>query len=783
LALFHLPSIFASETGTSCLAMPHKVFISHSSQDQEVADAVRQHLESVGVPCWIAPRDIEPGADWTEGIMRGIASSRTFVLIFSGHANDSDHVRREVGKAFSLHLPVIPFRTEAVEPRDSLGYFLESVHWLDASKPPLEQHLPALTDRVKALLSGGPYSSPREPVPAGGSKPAPSIVAPKLKRRLLALALTVAVAMLAGGVWFFTAKNRTTNASSAIASAAVPPKSIAVLPFDNISPNKDDSYFADGVQDEILNDLAKIAQLTVISRTSVMQYRAGEKRDLRQIASALGVANVLEGTVRRDANRVRVSTELIDAGRDKTIWADSFDRDLTDIFAIQGEVAQTIAAKLAATLSPEEKRNIERKPTENLEAYDLYLRANELILNVRATMIFGGNVDKPLADAIGLLDQAVELDPKFTLAYCALAEAHGLAYRSSDHTPERSALVDEAINNAMRLQPDLPEVHLVYAIQLYNVYRDYDRARTELAIARRGLPNDTEAAAYEAYMDRRQGQFEKAIQELNEASLRDPHDSVVVAELSLTLSYVRRFRAVEQAFDRLIELRPDQPIVKAQKPEFTSYPQSGDVASVRSALAALPASLADDRNAINLRLVFALVDRDWQQAKQLLDKLKGGDDEGYFGYGQQPTVPVGCYSILLARLQGEQPGANATFAETREQLHQKVQRQPGNATLLSLLAVVDALLSNKEVAISEAKHAAEMLPVKQDAIDGPGIQMNLAVVYGWTGNLDLAFATLSPLTKTPGGLYYGNLKHDPYWDPLTKDSRFDKLLAELRPPD
>ena len=344
-------------------------------------------------------------------------------------------------------------------------------------------------------------------------------------------------------------------------------------------------------------------------------------------------------------------------------------------------------------------------------------------------------------------------------------------------------MVEAAINNAMRLQPDLPEVHLAYATHLYQVYRDYDRARSELAIARRGLPNDTEAAALEAYMDRRQGRFEKAIQELNEASLRDPRNSVVIADLAITLISVRQFRAAEQAFDRWIELRPDQPIIKAQKLAFTTYVDTGDDASVRSALAALPASLAEDRNAINLRLIFALVDRDWQQAKQLLDKMKGGDDEGCFGYGQQPSVPVGCYSILLARLQGEEPGANASFAETREQLNQKVRGQPGNATLLSQLAVVDALLSNKEVAISEAKHAAEMLPVKQDAIDGPGIQMNLAVVYGWTDELDLAFATLSALTKTPGGAYYGYLKRDPYWEPLRQDPRYEKLLGELAPRD
>ena len=373
-------SLFTRGLATKLLAMPDKVFISHSSKDQEIAYAIRQHLESSGVHCWIAPRDIEPGADWTEGIMRGIVSSRIFVLVFSGNANNSDHVRREVGKAFSLHLPVIPFRTEAIEPRDSLGYFLESVHWLDATKSPVEQHLPVLTERVKALLNGGRQTPTRETPPTQGPKPGPNIRAPKRNRWLPPIGLIVAAVIIAAGVWFFTTNHGKTNESNPLPTATtISPKSIAVLPFESLSENKEDTYFADGVQDEILNDVAKVAQLTVISRTSVMQYRAGQKRDLRQVANALGVANILEGTVRRNANRVRISTELVDALQDKTIWADSFDRDLTDIFAIQSEVAQTIATKLAATLSPEEKRNIEKRPTENLAAYDLYLRAQQLI--------------------------------------------------------------------------------------------------------------------------------------------------------------------------------------------------------------------------------------------------------------------------------------------------------------------------------------------------------------------------------------------------------------------
>jgi len=558
-------------------------------------------------------------------------------------------------------------------------------------------------------------------------------------------------------------------------------KSIAVLPFESLSDNKSDAYFADGVQDEILNNLAKIAQLKVISRTSVMQYRADAKRDLREIAAALGVANVLEGTVRRDGNHVRVSTELVDARNDNTIWADSYDRDLTDIFAIQSEVAQTIATKLAATLSPEEKRYIEKKPTENLEAYDLYLRAKELFVSVRVSMSFG-NVEKPLVDAIGFLEQAVRLDPKFTLAYCASAQAHDNLYFLYGPTPEQRALGDAAVNSALGLQPDLPEVHLAYAHHLYIVYGDYERARVQLAIARRGLPNDAEAIVLGGRIDRRQGQFEKAIQEFNQAITRDPRNTLSIQELAETLFNTRQFRAAEQAFDRLIDLRPDQPILKVQKPLFITFYETGDDTAVRAAIAGLPASMADDREVLSLRLMFALVDRDWPEAREFIGKMGGGEDEGNFAYAPA-AVPVGCYFILLARLQGEQPGANVSFSETREQLNQKVQKLPGYARLLSQLAVIDALLNNKDAALSEAKRAVEILPISKDAVFGPDMVMNLAVVYAWTDEFDLAFETLSPLTKMPCGIFYGLLKRDPYWEPLRKDPRFEKLLAELAPRD
>jgi TolB-like protein/Tfp pilus assembly protein PilF len=762
--------------------MSGKVFISHSSKDGDIAEAVCHHLESAGVPCWIAPRDIEPGSDWTEGILRGIASCRVFVLVFSGHANESEHVRREVGEAFSLHLPVIPVRTETVEPRAGLRYFLESVHWLDASKPPWQQHLPALTERVKALLNGEVGSSAIQVPPAKELKLV-SVAAPhKRKLWLPAIGLMLAAAIVAGGVWFFAKNNQKPTASNPIpVAAAIPAKSIAVLPFESLSADKEDTYFADGVQDEILNDLAKIAQLTVISRTSVMQYRAGEKRDLRQVANALGVANVLEGTVRRNANRVRVSTELVDARQDKTIWADSFDRDLTDIFAIQSDVAQAIATKLAATLSPEEKRNIEKKPTENLAAYDLYLRAKEL-LNTARTAVGLGELEKPTLQAIGLLDQAVELDPKFTLAYCGLAEAHGLIYFETTPTPERRALADAAMNRALALEPDLPEVHLAYARHLYRCYRDYERAREQFAIAIRGLPNDAEAIELEALIDRRQGQWEKSVQGSKDAISRDPRNSSFVENFAATLWSLHQFRAAGQMYDRLIELRPSEPFFKVEKAVFVTYYETGNVAAVKAAFAALPASMANDRPVLSQRLSFALADHDWAQAKEVIEKLNGGDDEGDFAYGPV-NVPVGCYSILLSRLQGEQTNENTYFAQTREQLNQRVQIAPENAILLSELAVTDALLSHKETAIEEAKHAVELLPISKDALDGPVMQLNLAVVYAWTDESDLAFQQLNSLVKVPSGIFYGQLKRDPYWEPLRQDPRYEKLLAELAPRD
>ncbi len=599
----------------------------------------------------------------------------------------------------------------------------------------------------------------------------------KLFVRWLALTSICLAALLFG--WFFFAAHQGSFPSQQNPATIPSEKSIAVLPFESLSDSKSDTYFADGVQGEILNNLAKIAQLKVVSRTSVMQYRADRKRDLRQIANALGVANVLEGMVRREGNHVRVSTELIDARDDKTIWADSYDRDLTDIFAIQSEVAQTIAGKLAATLSAEEKKRIEAKPTDSLEAYDLYLRAKELTADAKVYM--GVDIsEKKLRDAISFLEQAVQIDPKFALAYCASTEAQDLLYLNYDRTLQRRSLADAAIASAQRLQPDLPEVHLANARHLYDAYRDYEHARAELVIARRGLTNNAEAILLEGYMDRRQGDVQTAIQRFNEVTTWDPGNSVAIAMLANALYAVRQYDDSEKVFDRLIALLPNRPAIRVQK-AFVAFAKTGDSTLMHSAIAALPPLARDQPGVLSYWLAQAVTDRNWQQAKELIERLNG-EENGDFAYGGRP-VPAACYSIEIARVEGEQPDQNHSLLEARERLNQMVQGSFEDAGLLSQLAVADALLNQKETAIAEGTRAVEMLPMSKDVVTRTGTLVNLAVVYAWANQPDLAFEILARMVKAPGLLCYGLLKSDPLWDPLRQDSRFDKLLAELAPKD
>src|SRR6476660_5098034 len=337
--------------------------------------------------------------------------------------------------------------------------------------------------------------------------------------------------------------------------SAVPDKSIAVLPFENLSDEKQNAYFTDGVQDEILTDLAKIADLKVISRTSVMQYKAGAQRNLREIAQQLGVAHMVEGSVQRAANKVRVIAQLIDARNDAHLWAQTYDRDLADVFAIQSEIAKAIADQLQAKLSPTEKKAIEQPPTTDLAAFDLYSRAKSLLF----TGNFSATNEPGVRKAIELLDEAVKRDPSFFDAYCQLAFTHETLYATfgTDHTPARLALAEAALQAATRLRPDAAETHLARAQYLYYGLRDYAGALAELEIARRALPNDSRLFQLTGYILRRRGQQEEGLQNLQRAAELDPRNFLTLQQIAVSYQNLGRYAETIAALDRVLAIVPD----------------------------------------------------------------------------------------------------------------------------------------------------------------------------------------------------------------------------------
>jgi TolB-like protein/Tfp pilus assembly protein PilF len=384
--------------------------------------------------------------------------------------------------------------------------------------------------------------------------------------RMIIVALVLALGYFAFDKFVLTPRREAALVPSTAfneARSVIPAKSIAVLPFENLSEEKQNEYFADGVQDQILTNLSQIADLKVISRTSVMQYKSGAPRNLREIGQQLGVAHVVEGAVQRAANKIRVSAQLIDARTDAHLWAQTYDRDLADVFAIQSEIAKAIADQLQAKLSPNEKKAIEQPPTTDLAAFDLYSRAKSLLL----TAGFSATQDPDLRKAIELLDEAVKRDPSFFDAYCQLAYAHETLYAvfGFDHTPARLALAEAALQAATRLRPDAAETHLTRAQYLYYGLRDYAGALAELEIARRALPNDPRVFEFTGYILRRRGQQEEGLRNLERAVELDPRNFFTLQQIALSYQQLRRYAEVIAALDRALAIVPDNVETRANR--------------------------------------------------------------------------------------------------------------------------------------------------------------------------------------------------------------------------
>ena len=590
-------------------------------------------------------------------------------------------------------------------------------------------------------------------------------------KRALSVAAILLLAVLGIGFWKFQ-HQRTSKLTST--SAAVPEKSIAVLPFENLSANQENAFFTDGVQDEILAYLAKVADLKVISRTSVMLYKSGNPRNLREIGQQLGVAHVLEGSVQRSANRVRVTAQLVDARSDAHLWAQTYDRDLADVFAIQSEIAKQIAAQLQAKLSPSEKAAIERPPTADLAAFDLYTRAQPLPLS----HAFSTRIKENLLQAVELLNQAIARDPEFLLAYCQLAHAHDqLYFLNLDHTPARLASADAAVQTALRLRPDAGEAHLALADHLYRGYLDYDHARAEIAIAQRTLPNDPLAFELTGYIDRRQGRWEESTRNLERAIELDPRNFFTLQQLSLSYNSLRRYAQMAAVLDRALEIAP--------KDTDTRIGRAGvDLdwrADPRPLHTTIDIILGEDPAAApsfaESWLNVALCERDVPACSRALVALADNT------YGDGVVRFNRAFSEgLVARVRGDAVAASAAFTASRTQQEELVRAQPDYAPDLCVLGLIDAGLGRKEEALREGRRAIELLPIARDAINGAYMIEFFAIICAWASEKDLAIQQLAIAAKTPGSLSYGQLKLHPFWDPLRGDPRFEKLVAEFQKP-
>ena len=590
------------------------------------------------------------------------------------------------------------------------------------------------------------------------------------KRIILSAALFVAIAS-GIGLWTFFRWS-----SSRIAALPISDKSIAVLPFENLSDEKENAYFADGVQNEILTDLAKIADLKVISRTSVMLYKAGNPRNLREIAQQLGVAQVLEGSVQRAGSKVRVNAQLIDARTDKHLWARTYDRDLADVFAIETEVAQAIANELQAKLSTSEKAAIEEKPTQDLVAYEFYARAVSLIYNVQVPPVDAP--EKSLSEAVDLLNKAVARDPNFLLAYCQLAFAHDLVYADEiDHTPARLALAQSAIDSAFRLRPDSGEAHLALGWHLQ--YSEYDRARAELALAQQSLPNDPQVYELAGKIDRRQGRWADATHNLQRASELDPRNLPYLLNLAATYNlWLHDYEQYAKVMDRILALHPDLKPTRIWR-AFIEVDQRADTGPWRVAiekiLAEDPAS-AKDPFLTGHRFTLALLDRDFDAAGDLAAALSPKDSE----VAVYPDFGRDFWMGVVARLKGDETSARAALTRSLAEQKEEI-RNPDDVWLLSYLGLIDAILGKKEEALSEGRRAIEMLPIVKNLTTDGYVKRYFAMICAWAGERELALEHLEVVARIPGGPSYGDLRLNPMWDPLRGDARFEKIVASLAP--
>ena len=585
------------------------------------------------------------------------------------------------------------------------------------------------------------------------------------RKHVLIAGAVLLIAIASFGVWLYFKQGAVTSPG--------PEKTIAVLPFQNFSPDKDNAFFADGVQDDILTSLAKIKDLRVTSRSSVMKFRDVAEQNLRQIGKALGVANVLEGSVRREGDRVVVNVQLVDAQSARQIWANRYDRTLADSLGLQGELASEIADALRATLSTDEQARVTAKPTQNPDAYVFYLRANQL----------SRNPDTLLEDykaAEQLYMQAIALDPNFALAHARLASVCAEIFHYYEPTEDwkTKALTEAQI--ALRLQPNLAEAHVALGQCIYWMDQDYERALEQFDIASRLSPSDGDIVRLIAAIKRRQGKWKQALEEYERVAKLDPQNPNTVRELIFTNTAMRRWPEAARWVEQLRAMAPASIIAKIQN-GYVEFWWRGDTGLLKSLLNQVPPDVDPDGSVTSVRWDVAMLDRDYAAARRAIDASSAKE----LSYTGESSTPRTFFEGCIALAQGDVPSAQKYFQDAQPVFEDAVKEAPSSAIRHANLGWFYAFMGRKDDAIREGRRAVELKPESKDAVDGVIVNCYLALIYARVGEKDLAFPLLARLLKTPGAvdsvdysITVNDLKHRWEWDPIRSDPRFQKLLEQ-----
>src|SRR5438034_6520866 len=590
-----------------------------------------------------------------------------------------------------------------------------------------------------------------------------SSVPPRKYVLIAAVALLIAIASF--GVWLYFKQ-------AAITSLG-PEKTIAVLPFQNFSPDKDNAFFADGVQDDILTSLAKIKDLRVISRSSVMKFRDVAAQNLRRIGKTLGVANILEGSVRREGDRVVVNMQLVDAKSARQIWANRYDRTLADSLGLQGELASEIADALRATLSTDEQARITTKPTQKPDAYVFYLRANQLSRNPDTLL-----EDYKAAEQLYL--QAIALDPDFALAHARLASVCAEIFHYYEPTEDWETKARTEAQIALRLQPNLAEAHLALGQCIYWMDQDYERALEQFDIAARLSPSNGDIGRLIAAIKRRQGKWEQSLEEYERVARLDPQNPNTVRELIFTNTAMRHWPEAARWVEQLRAMAPASIVAKIQS-GYVDFWWKGDTALLKSFLTQVPPGVDPDGGVTSVRWEVAMLDRDYAAAGRAID----GSTAKELSYTAEGATPRSFFEGSIALAQGDIAGSQKYFADAQPVFENAVKEAPLSAMRHANLGWFYAFMGRKEDAMREGRRAVELKPESKDAVDGVIANCYLALIYARVGEKDLAFALLDRLIKTPGAVdsvdysvTINDLKHRWEWDPIRSDPRFQKLLEQ-----